>query len=103
MRPMGPLPPDSHRVRPKKYPTALNPPAVCGVHSTHWPEQSSAGAAAVVFLTMNSRRPGQSAFATSSLEFTTLVLPSGHSMLDCPEQIQTSPIRTLLSVMVFLP
>src|SRR5258705_10206873 len=82
--------------RPKKYPTAEKFGELCADDSSHLPVTSTTGVGDGFFFTVNSRKFGlaeASMASCASLEFLTI-----HSMLDCPEQIHTSPKSTFLYV-----
>jgi len=91
-------------VRPKKKAVALKEAAVSGVQGSHWPRQSLAGAAAMAFSTVKRRIRGRLAAAISASE-SAMGSFGGHprrgiSILDWPEQIQTSPMRTSSNFLV---
>ncbi len=88
-------------VRPKKYPTALKPATVSGVHSSHRPWQSLRGCRDLRLGTLNSRMDGKRAEAIS--DSARADAETGHSMFDWPEHSQTSPIMTFSIVTTVSP
>ena len=90
------------RSRPKKYPIAVNSPAVSGVAACQ-PEvfTVSAGVAATLCPTVRWRRSGLLAAAISPAA--SCAIRTGHSMFDWPEASQTSPTITSRMVTVFFP
>ena len=90
------------RSRPKKYPIAVNSPAVCGVAACQ-PDvfTVSAGVAATLCTTVRWRSSGLFAAAISPAAF--CARRTGHSMFDWPDASQTSPTTTSRMVTVFFP
>ena len=84
-----------------KYPQAVKPPAVSGEQTCHADWKLSRGVVEGTSGTLICRIIGYCAAAISSCAFTQAA--TGHSILDCPEQSQTSPISTSLISRVFFP
>jgi hypothetical protein len=85
----------------KKYPTAEKLGVFFAPAGSHAPSTSSLRVGEMAFWTLNIRSCGSSIFASSSAP--TVCQAMAHSMLDCPEHTQTSPISTSLMVMALLP